>query len=768
MTEYGDNGSGGSAGSPDPGWYPDPGGSGGQRWWTGAAWTDATTPPAGYTEQQAPAPDRGPRPRNRRYVVGGIVAAAAIVAGIVVAVTAGGGDEDSGRPAASGSGQAATASYKTPITELKATYTAGATYGFTPTLANVPQDFQFDFEMDFDFDKVTAELTKQRAAREKKPLPSEPDPFTAVAVYSDPALTVDASVLIETYENSRKVSIVPAEDTTAQHDAAGPEVRLRSGPELGWGLHHDYYIVRSVAADTGKVLAKPVVTKFSVRNLMPSPVVSTSSDDYGYVSLHWNKVPGATKYIVVAASQRFNEHGITDVNVIAQTSATSFTEPDKPKHGEPGDSQNDDFGISLDSQDSDPKQWALEPVTHQFGVIATDGKRFSGYVSHDTSAELGSLPNEQATNAQEKAFPLGEYLDSWAQLPTTFPYTALSGATLSGVPQIDVESLEADSCDNCYDFYLEAQGTDLYEYKGVTWGGDLASIRKAAAAYNARVAARYTKTGTPAFDYAQPATSGSQYDLNHPSTTAPKVAYPVYGSTPYVKFLAANMIAGKAAINAGAFSDKPGAPSIGTAVREAVEQNPYVLGYLGFASTGPGTVTVSYGYSQSQAESLRKRLQSKIRSVVAKVRTAGSAAEKVRAINANLTAGASYDYAAYNAAKRGKGYNGKYLTAQDATGVLLLGRGVCNSYARAFDAVAKAAGLESVVVTGDITSSGERHAWNKVKVDGRWKAVDVTWNDSPQGNRYLLIRDSGFTGPAKRSEDSFWVDPAYAKSYTTS
>lgn len=41
---------------PPPGWYPDPGGSGGQRWWDGNAWTERL---------HAAAPTGAPR--RRRY-----------------------------------------------------------------------------------------------------------------------------------------------------------------------------------------------------------------------------------------------------------------------------------------------------------------------------------------------------------------------------------------------------------------------------------------------------------------------------------------------------------------------------------------------------------------------------------------------------------------------------------------------------------------------------------------------------------------------------
>ena len=34
------------------GWYPDPSGTGGQRWWDGQQWTDQLQPPQGYGQQQ--------------------------------------------------------------------------------------------------------------------------------------------------------------------------------------------------------------------------------------------------------------------------------------------------------------------------------------------------------------------------------------------------------------------------------------------------------------------------------------------------------------------------------------------------------------------------------------------------------------------------------------------------------------------------------------------------------------------------------------------
>ena len=93
--------------------------------------------------------------------------------------------------------------------------------------------------------------------------------------------------------------------------------------------------------------------------------------------------------------------------------------------------------------------------------------------------------------------------------------------------------------------------------------------------------------------------------------------------------------------------------------------------------------------------------------------------EKVKAI---------HDYLIYHANYVN---NGDYSTAENwaygAGGVLLHKEGVCQSYAFAFYMMAISAGLECRFVSG--TADGGGHAWNQVKVNGKWYYIDCTWDD---------------------------------------
>lgn len=107
------------------------------------------------------------------------------------------------------------------------------------------------------------------------------------------------------------------------------------------------------------------------------------------------------------------------------------------------------------------------------------------------------------------------------------------------------------------------------------------------------------------------------------------------------------------------------------------------------------------------------------------IRDGMSEEEKVKAIHDYLIYGANYVN------------NGDYQNAENwaygAGGVLLHKEGVCQSYAIAFYMMAISAGLDCKYVRG--TADGGGHAWNQVKVGGKWYYIDCTWDD-PVGGGY--------------------------------
>lgn len=65
-------------------------------------------------------------------------------------------------------------------------------------------------------------------------------------------------------------------------------------------------------------------------------------------------------------------------------------------------------------------------------------------------------------------------------------------------------------------------------------------------------------------------------------------------------------------------------------------------------------------------------------------------------------------------------------------GVIKNKKGVCQGYSETFEAFMDIAGIECEIVRGTATNSRGStgaHAWNKVKVDGNWLYIDVTWDD---------------------------------------
>lgn len=98
-------------------------------------------------------------------------------------------------------------------------------------------------------------------------------------------------------------------------------------------------------------------------------------------------------------------------------------------------------------------------------------------------------------------------------------------------------------------------------------------------------------------------------------------------------------------------------------------------------------------------------------------------------------------------------------TSYDAAGPLLYGRAVCDGYSKALDLLCYLSGIDCVRINGEATnSSGSTggHAWNKVKIDGQWYNVDVTWDD-PVSSRPILRYDYFLVSDNVLARDHDWI-----------
>lgn len=67
-------------------------------------------------------------------------------------------------------------------------------------------------------------------------------------------------------------------------------------------------------------------------------------------------------------------------------------------------------------------------------------------------------------------------------------------------------------------------------------------------------------------------------------------------------------------------------------------------------------------------------------------------------------------------------------------GALVEGQAVCEGYAELYQYMLYLNGISAHIVTG--SSIGVAHAWNVVRIDGKYYQTDLTWDDQPSGTVY--------------------------------
>lgn len=132
---------------------------------------------------------------------------------------------------------------------------------------------------------------------------------------------------------------------------------------------------------------------------------------------------------------------------------------------------------------------------------------------------------------------------------------------------------------------------------------------------------------------------------------------------------------------------------------------------------------------------------------------------RLKAVHDYVADRISYDAVAYR--------TGQYPD-QSAAHVLATGRGVCAGYSNLVAEIGNAAGIETVVVVGDVRDGGniigdDGHAWNAARLGDHWVLLDATWDAGHLGEefekeystQYLMAPPSAF-GSDHLPEEERW------------
>ncbi|MBP1042314.1 hypothetical protein I6N95_14940 [Vagococcus sp. BWB3-3] len=205
------------------------------------------------------------------------------------------------------------------------------------------------------------------------------------------------------------------------------------------------------------------------------------------------------------------------------------------------------------------------------------------------------------------------------------------------------------------------------------------------------------------------------------------------------KLFSTALLSGKEEVDLSAFSmsDKElTADLVKNAYSEAYFQSPYMIGTTERLKNYDETTkiaTIDYDINEWQRKRKQVKAHRKVQAIVKdKIYYEMDDLQKAQVLNDYLCETITYS-------KRSE-LLGTADDIRNVYGAIIEKKAVCLGYAYAYKALMDEVGIPCVVVVGH---AREYHAWNKISIDGKWRVVDVTWNDSPQNkNQYFNLTDA--------------------------
>lgn len=184
---------------------------------------------------------------------------------------------------------------------------------------------------------------------------------------------------------------------------------------------------------------------------------------------------------------------------------------------------------------------------------------------------------------------------------------------------------------------------------------------------------------------------------------------------------------------------------IENAIREVCWQNQLILeldypeSNITRQNDGSYLVEMDYFISDiDQRKEMQREMKAKAESILNSLQGKySSSLELLYEINNYICETVEYDHSVIE-------NNINKTTSRTAYGPLLEGKGVCSAYSRIFQLLMTMSDLTCFVDGGSVASGG-KHAWNIVRTKDGYYMVDSTWNDSDDGNIYLMVPEEVYS-----------------------
>lgn len=171
------------------------------------------------------------------------------------------------------------------------------------------------------------------------------------------------------------------------------------------------------------------------------------------------------------------------------------------------------------------------------------------------------------------------------------------------------------------------------------------------------------------------------------------------------------------------------------------------------ANTTSGVLKCKVTVIKRSNDSANKDYNKKIDTILTEIiENDMSTVEKIRACHDYLVLNTKYDYDNYVAGTIP-------MYSYSPKGVLDYGQAVCQGYAETFQLMMEALNIPSNIVIGSV--DGGNHAWNQVKIDGKWYQIDVTWDDPVPDVKGRIVYNYFLLTDEQLSKDHVWNKDEY-------